>query len=70
MSDWLPPEIKFTAMWTELVEMNDWDEDEAAACIVNVAKGNTTRISQRAIEISKIIIALTSRQPKTMVAES
>ena len=70
MSDWLPPEIKFTAMWTELVEMNDWDEDEAAACIVNVAKGNTTIISQRAIEISKIIIALTSRQPKTMVAES
>jgi hypothetical protein len=50
--------------------MNDWNEEEAAVCIANVARGDTAKISQRSIEISKMIITLSSRQPKTVAAES
>ena len=34
--EWLPPEIRMTSMWTELLEYCDWDEEAAALLIEQV----------------------------------
>lgn len=34
--DWLPPELRMTSMWTELLEYCDWDEEAAALLIEQV----------------------------------
>lgn len=34
--DWLPPDLRMTSMWTELMEYCDWDEEAAALMIEQV----------------------------------
>jgi hypothetical protein len=34
--EWLPPEIRMTSMWTELLEYCDWDEEAVALLIEQV----------------------------------
>ena len=34
--DWLPPDLRMTSKWTELLEYCDWDEEAAALLIEQV----------------------------------
>lgn len=34
--DWLPPDLRMTSMWTELLEYCDWDEEAASLLIEHV----------------------------------
>lgn len=34
--DWLPPDLRMTAMWTELLEYCEWDEEAAELMIEQV----------------------------------
>lgn len=69
-NDWLPPEIRYLADWTELVEMCDWDEEKAADVITLVMTGNTKKLHPRIIKQSKKIIEFIPRQTSIVTAEA
>lgn len=37
--EWLPPDIRMTSMWTELLEYCDWDEEAVALLVEQVRHG-------------------------------
>jgi len=69
-NDWLPPDFRYLADWTELVEMCDWDEDKAANAIMSVMTGNTKKMNPDIIKQSKKIIDFVPRQIKTSTIEA
>ena len=69
-SDWLPPEFNMLNMWTELVEMCDWDEEKAASAIARISLGDTRGIHPKIISHVKVIINMKDRKPEIVAAES
>jgi len=60
--DWLPPDLRMTSMWTELVEYCNWDEEAAALMIEQVRYDMKPRPPAKIRKLVKHLIEIAHRQ--------
>jgi hypothetical protein len=69
--DWLPPELRMTSMWTELLEYCDWDEEAAALLIEQVRYDMKPKPPPKIRSLIRGMINIAQRpQGKTTPAEA
>jgi hypothetical protein len=62
--DWLPPEIRLSSKWTEIVEFCDWDEEAAALLVEQVRAGLPPMPPQSILKLIKEIDFILSQKEK------
>ena len=69
--DWLPPELRMTSNWTELLEYCDWDEEAAALLIEQVRYDMKPRPPAKIRNLIKGMIEIAQRpEPEMKHAEA
>ncbi len=54
----LPPEIWSLSAWTELCEIHDWDEEEAASCIERFVHSKAPIPTGRGRELCETLVRM------------
>ena len=60
--DWLPPDIRLSSKWTEIVEFCDWDEEAAALLVEQVRAGLPPNPPSHIVKLIKEITVLLERR--------
>lgn len=69
--DWLPPELRMTSSWTELLEYCDWDEEAAALLIEQVRYDMKPRPPAKIRNLIKGMIEIAQRpEPEMKIIEA
>lgn len=69
--DWLPPDIRLSNKWTEIVEFCDWDEEAAALLVEQVRAGLPPNPPAHIVSLIKeISVLLERREGKQQVGEA
>lgn len=63
--DWLPPDIRLSSKWTEIVEFCDWDEEAAALLVEQVRAGLPPNPPAHIVSLIKEIAVLLERREAT-----